>query len=195
MPHTREVAKRVFAKEFNAADLMFKESEDQYSPQYLLTPTGAKCNRVFIVGTLTEKSDIGSDSEYWRGRVTDPTGTFIIYAGQYTPEAAQALADIEVPSFVSVIGKPSSFKSQDGSILVNVRPEVIIPVDSDTRDLWVKETIEETADRLQALTAGSTPDAVKAMEHYKTEAGEYKEMLQTAAKSLKQMEVTVSSAR
>jgi hypothetical protein len=195
MPHTREVAKRVFAKEFNAADLMFKESEDQYSPQYLLTPTGAKCNRVFIVGTLTEKSDIGSDSEYWRGRVTDPTGTFIVYAGQYTPEAAQALADIEVPSFVSVIGKPSSFKSQDGSILVNVRPEVIIPVDSDTRDLWVKETIEETADRLQALKAGSTPDAVKAMEHYKTEAGEYKEMLQTAAKSLKQMEVTVSSAR
>ena len=44
-----------------------------------------------------------------------------IVAGQYTPEAAQALSDIEVPSFVAVIGKPSSFKRQDGTISVTVR--------------------------------------------------------------------------
>jgi RPA family protein len=195
MPQAREVAKRVFAKEFNASNLMFKESEDQYSPHYVLTPTGAKCNRVFIVGTLTEKSDIGTDSEYWKGRVTDPTGAFDIYAGQYTPEAAQALSDIEVPSFVAVIGKPSSYKRQDGTIAVTVRPEIIVPVDGETRDLWVKETIELTADRIEALKNGSTPDAVKAKEHYNPDISEYKTMLQNAAKSLKQMEVVVTSAR
>ena len=195
MPQAREVAKRVFAKEFNASNLLYKESEDQYSPQYLLTPTGAKCNRLFFVGTLTEKSDIGTDSEYWKGRVTDPTGAFDIYAGQYTPEAAQALSDIEVPSFVAVIGKPSSYKRQDGTISVTIRPEIIVPADSDTRDLWVKDTIAATAERLEALKAGATPDAVKAQEHYHADVAEYKKMLETAAKSLKTMEVVVTSAR
>ncbi|MCK4929252.1 MAG: DNA-binding protein, partial [Methanosarcinales archaeon] len=83
--YSREVAHRVFAQEFRDSDLSFKDSNDQYSPQYLLTPTGAKVNRMFIVGTLTEKEDIGTDAEYWRARVVDPTGAFIIYAGQYQP--------------------------------------------------------------------------------------------------------------
>jgi RPA family protein len=191
----REVAKRVFAKEFAAANLTYKDSEDQLAPTYLLTPTGAKCNRVFIVGTLTEKSDIGNDSEYWRGRVTDPTGAFTIYAGQYQPEAAQSLADIEVPSFVAVIGKPSSYKGHDGNPVITVRPEIIVPADGDTRDLWVNDTIEATAERLTALKTGSTPDAVKAKEHYNPDVDEYKSMLQMAAKSLKQMELVVTNAR
>ena len=72
----REVAKRLFAKEFQASNLTYKDGEDQFAPTYLLTPTGAKCNRVFIVGTLTEKTNIGSDSEFWKGRVSDPTGAY-----------------------------------------------------------------------------------------------------------------------
>ncbi len=87
----REVAHRIFAAEFKDANLQAREGSDQYSPQYLLTPTGAKCNRVFIVGTLTEKEDMGTESEFWRGRIVDPTGAFFVTAGQYQPEAAQVL--------------------------------------------------------------------------------------------------------
>jgi uncharacterized protein len=195
MPMAREVAKRVFAKEFNASDLTYKESDDQLAPAYLLTPTGAKCNRVFIVGTLTEKENIGEDSEYWRARVTDPTGAFVLYAGQYSPEAAQSLSDMEAPAFVAVIGKPRVYKTQEGEVLVSVRPEVVLPVDADTRDMWVLDTINATADRLIALKQGAEPDAAKALEHYHTDIAEYKEMLLTAAKSLKQMEVSVVSAK
>ncbi len=191
----REVAKRLFAKEFQASNLTYKDGEDQFAPTYLLTPTGAKCNRVFIVGTLTEKTNIGSDSEFWKGRVTDPTGAFVIYASQYQPEAAQALADIEVPSFVAVIGKPNSFKGQDGTLIFSVRPEIIVPVDGDTRDMWVKDTILNTADRLVAMKAGGDADAARAKEHYQTDVEEYKTMLLNAAKSLKQMEVTVTNAK
>ncbi|HIH36291.1 MAG TPA: DNA-binding protein, partial [Methanocellales archaeon] len=68
---SREVAKRVFAREFGEANMAFKEQDDQYAPQYLLTPTGAKCNRILFVGTLIEKEDIGNDVEYWRARVAD----------------------------------------------------------------------------------------------------------------------------
>ncbi|WP_424357906.1 RPA family protein [Methanocella sp. MCL-LM] len=191
----REVAKRLFAKEFQASNLTYKDGEDQFAPTYLLTPTGAKCNRVFIVGTLTEKTNIGSDSEFWKGRVSDPTGAFVIYASQYQPEAAQALSEIEVPSFVAVIGKPNSFKGQDGTLIFSVRPEIIVPVDGDTRDMWVKDTIYNTADRLVAMKAGTDADAIKAKEHYQTDVEEYKTMLLNAARSLKQMEVVVTSAK
>jgi RPA family protein len=66
---TREVAHRIFAAEFKEANLQVREGTDQYTPQYLITPTGAKVNRVFIVGTLTEKENIGAEAEFWRGRI------------------------------------------------------------------------------------------------------------------------------
>jgi RPA family protein len=195
MPASREVAKRVFAKEFSASSLSFKESEDQFAPSYVLTPTGAKCNRVFIVGTMTEKDNVGEDQESWRARVTDPTGAFVIYASQFSPEAAQALSDMETPSFVAVIGKPRVYKSQEGEVYVSVRPEAVLPVDAAIRDQWVLDTINATADRLIALKAGTDADSVKANEYYHADVSEYKEMLLMAAKSLKQMEVSVVNAK
>jgi len=45
----REVARRVFAKELRDSNFHYKEHEDPYAPQYIITPTGAKCNRVFVV--------------------------------------------------------------------------------------------------------------------------------------------------
>ncbi len=195
MPMAREVAKRVFAKEFNASDLSYKESEDQFAPAYVLTPTGAKCNRIFIVGTLTEKENVGEEQESWRARVTDPTGAFVLYASQFSPEAAQSLSDLEAPEFVAVIGKPRVYKTQEGEALVSVRPEAVLPVDAETRDQWVLDTVNATADRLIVLKEGTEPDAKKAMEHYHADIKEYKEMLLTALKSLKQMEVSVVSVR
>jgi len=195
MPMAREVAKRVFAKEFDRSSLAYKESDDQFAPAYVLTPTGAKCNRIFIVGTLTEKENIGEEQESWRARVTDPTGAFVLYASQFSPEAAQSLSDLEAPEFVAVIGKPRVYKTQEGEVLVSVRPEAVLPVDAETRDQWVLDTINATADRLLALKDGAEPDAKKAMDYYHTDIKEYKEMLQTALKSLKQMEVSVVSAR
>ena len=108
---SREVARRIFAEELKSSNYSFRDGEDQhqYAPSYLLTPTGAKCNRVFLVGTLIEKDDIGGDTEYWRGRVVDPTGSILIYAGQYQPEAAQILAGLETPCFVAVVGKPNLY--------------------------------------------------------------------------------------
>ncbi|NGM68351.1 DNA-binding protein [Natronolimnobius sp. AArcel1] len=147
---TREVARRVFASEFNDATYSFKESDDERAPNYALLPTGDRANRVFVVGTLTETEDVGEDSEYWRGRVVDPTGTFFVYAGQYQPEAASALRDTEPPAYVSVVGKPRTYETEDGTVNVSLRPENITVVDDATRDRWVVETAERTLDRIEA---------------------------------------------
>ncbi|ADE02615.1 RPA family protein [Haloferax volcanii] len=183
---TREVARRVFAQEFNDAGYTFKESDDERAPVYLLLPTGESANRVFLVGTLTEKEDVGEDNEYWRGRIVDPTGTFFVYAGQYQPEAASALRDLDAPAYVAVVGKPRTYETDDGSINVSVRPESITEVDAATRDRWVTETADKTLDRIAAFDEEGDEYARMAREHYDLDPEEYKRAAIAALESLEQ---------
>jgi RPA family protein len=207
---SREVAKRIFAEELKSSNYSFRDGEDQhqYAPSYLLTPTGAKCNRVFVVGTLTEKDDIGGDTEYWRGRVVDPTGSILIYAGQYQPEAAQILANMEAPSFVAVVGKPNLYQTDDGNIIISLRAESIQRVDENTRNQWIIDTARRTLERLEALknvspvpvssdfatadnvpasSSSSTPaqDIDRALQHYHTDTEHFRQMVLRALSSLK----------
>jgi len=183
--YVREVAHRVFAAELKESNLQTKEGQDEQFPkQYLLTPTGAKCNRVFIVGTLTEVEDVGTDSEFWRGRIVDPTGAFYVTAGQYQPEAAQVLAKTVPPEFIAVIGKPTIFTTKEGNILTSIRAESMHVVDAVTRDKWVVETANLTAKRIARLK-GSEPDAVKAREHYSTDVEHYNAMVALAIESMR----------
>jgi len=156
---TREVARRVFAQEFNDASYTFKESDDDRAPVYLLLPTGQRANRIFLVGTLTETEDVGEDSEYWQGRVVDPNGdTFFMYAGQYQPDAASMLRELEPPAYVSVVGKPRTYETDEGDVNVSVRPESISEVDEATRDRWVVETAERTLDRIKRFEQADPED-------------------------------------
>lgn len=160
---TREVARRAFATEFNDATYSFKESDDDRAPVYSLLPTGQQANRVFVAGTLTETEDVGDDSEYWRGRIVDPTGTFFTYAGQYQPEATSVLRETETPAYVTVVGKPRTYETDEGDVNVSLRPESISIVDGATRNRWVVETADRTLDRIEAFD----------------EAGEYAAMADT----------------
>jgi RPA family protein len=202
---SREVARRVFAEELRSSNYSFRDGDDQYqyAPQYLLTPTGARCNRVFLAGTLTERDDIGGDTEYWRGRVVDPTGSVLIYAGQYQPEAAQVLANIEPPAFVAVVGKPNLYQTEDGSMIVSIRAEAIRTVDQETRNRWIMDAAKRTLERLKdfrrmeplslsgefstADKAASAPprDMERARDHYRTDAEHYRKMVNKALTSLK----------
>lgn len=200
---SREVAKRIFAEELRNSNLSFRDGEDQhqYAPMYLLTPTGAKCNRVFIVGTLTERDDIGGDTEYWRGRIVDPTGSILVYAGQYQPEAAQKLSSIEPPAYVAVVGKPNLYQTEDGTVVISLRAEAIQKVDEATRDRWILDTAGRTQERISAMlvsapgsgefsTADTAPalptlDVDRARQHYNTDVMQYKKMVIRALNSLR----------
>ena len=181
---SREVARRVFASEFNESSHTFKESEDERAPVYLLLPTGERANRVFLVGTLTEKEDVGEDNEYWRGRIVDPTGTFFVYAGQYQPEATSTLRDLEPPAYVSVVGKPRTYETDDGSVNVSVRPESITRVDAATRDRWVVETADRTLDRIEAFEDAGNEYAQMAREEYGGDLSAFQRAAVSALESL-----------
>jgi RPA family protein len=181
---TREVARRVFAREFNDATYTFKESDDELAPMYALLPTGERVNRVFVVGTLTQTEDVGQDSEIWQGRIVDPDGgTFFTYAGQYQPDAASALRELEPPEYVSVVGKPDTFETDNGSVNVSMRPESITAVDEATRNRWVVETAERTLERLERFDNGGEY-AQMAREEYDLPVENYRRVAVEALESL-----------
>ena len=184
---SREVARRAFAAEFNDASYTFRESDDERAPIYLLLPTGERANRVFVVGTLTEKENIGEESEYWRGRVVDPTGTFFAYAGQYQPEAAATLREIEPPAYVAIVGKPRTYEPEDGDgVLVSIQPESVSVVDAATRDRWVVETAERTLDRIEAFDVETNEYAAMAAERYDLPVETYRDKVIAALESLEE---------
>ncbi|AZH24691.1 RPA family protein [Haloplanus aerogenes] len=191
---TREVARRVFAREFNDASHTFKESDDERAPVYLLLPTGERANRVFLVGTLTEKEDVGEDDEYWRGRIVDPTGTFFVYAGQYQPDAASTLRELEPPAYVAVVGKPRTYETDDGSVNVSVRPESITAVDSTTRDRWVVEAAQRTLERVATFEDESNEYARMAREEYDLAVDDYRAMALAALEGLDETDELESDA-
>ena len=163
----REPARRVFASELRECRYQFKDGEDEKSPTFVLLPTGERSNRIFIVGTLTEKTRQGEQNIFYRGRVIDPTGTFFIMAGSYQPEAMQQLAKIETPAFVAVIGKASIYQKDPANApLISVRIESVNVVDKETRDLWILDAAARMLDRIDARTTGTGTDILKAKEQY-----------------------------
>ncbi|GAA0643717.1 RPA family protein [Salarchaeum japonicum] len=144
---SREVAWRVFAAEFDDADFSYAESDEERAPNYVVTPTGARVNRLFVVGVLTEVEQVSDD--VLRARIVDPTGAFVVYAGQYQPDALASLERLDAPAFVAITGKARTFEPEDAdTVYTSVRPESISEVDADTRDRWVVRTAEQTAERV-----------------------------------------------
>ncbi|MEM2934112.1 MAG: hypothetical protein QXL78_04210 [Methanocellales archaeon] len=148
----REIAWRVFAAEFNQSNLRYSEGS-ALSPNYIITPSGAKCNRVYIVGVVTEVENIGHGEELWRSRIADPTGAFAVYAGQFQPDIAIFLSEVEIPSFLAVVGKVRIFEPEAGAFYTTIRPEEINIVDAKVRDMWVLTTAERTLERINHLKA------------------------------------------
>jgi uncharacterized protein len=164
---SREVAWRVFAAEFNSSSYEIK-GEGEKTPSYLISPLGAKINRIFVVGVLTDNENVGNENEpVWRAKITDPTGTFYLTAGQYQPEASMALSKLQPPCFVAVVGKFRTYSPEEGKLYVSIRPERIGKVEAASRDNWVLETCQATKDRISAIEEAmklGEPDMDKLMQ-------------------------------
>jgi len=146
----REPAWRVFAAEYNDAALEIKGSGEKV-PSYVVTPLGSKVNRVFITGVLTDVENVSEGGEYLRAHLSDPTGVFTIYSGQYQQEATNKLQNIEVPAFVAIIGKVRTYIPEEGTLYVSLRPELVREVNAEARDRWIIETCMQTKQRISAI--------------------------------------------
>jgi RPA family protein len=158
----RQPAVRVLASELNAAHTRdtFQEEDkesgdDDRIPKFLVLPSGEGANRVMMTGIVTDLEDVGQDSEYLRLAVTDVAGdTFYAYAGQYAPNAKAKMKALDMPSRVSIVGKPSVYEDDDGNVYVSVTPESIQSIDESEYFRLLTDIAEHTVDRI-ANGAGS----------------------------------------
>jgi len=156
-PGRREVAYRMFAAEFDDSDFDYSESDADRAPNYVVTPTGARVNRLFAVGVLTEVSPAGED--VLRARIADPTGTFVVYAGQYQPDAQTFLERADPPAYVAVTGKARTFQPDDSDVVyTSIRPESLNEVDETTRDRWTVGAAEATLERVGTMATAMELD-------------------------------------
>ncbi|HEX7514079.1 MAG TPA: hypothetical protein VF393_00580 [archaeon] len=144
-----EPAWRIFANEFNKSTLQLKE-EGGSGPTYIISPTGAKINRLFVVGVLTEVENVRENEDLWRARVADPTGSFTVYAGKYQSEGASFLVNADVPQFVAILGRARLYTRADSSY-TSIWSNDINNTTETVRNNWVITTAERTLDRLEAL--------------------------------------------
>ncbi|RXE55380.1 hypothetical protein ABH15_11570 [Methanoculleus taiwanensis] len=143
-----ESAVRVFARDFNASRYTV-DGDEPGSPCYLVTPGGAWCRRIFIVGALTERKGSG---DVMHARLADPTGAFSLTTGRQSPDVAATLGYIDPPAFVAVTGQASLMGSGSRTRAL-VTPETLTVVDRTVRDLWVLRTAERTLERLEMMQA------------------------------------------
>jgi RPA family protein len=200
----REVAWRVFAKEYSDSDFQFSEGGER-SPSYVVTPLGAKINRLFVVGVITDIDNVGSDDQpMWRARLSDPTGVYTLSAGLYQPEAARALSGIEPPTFAAVMGRTRVYSPEEGTLYLSIRPEMVRVANDSVRDYWTLECCKSLRTRLDAVAEAFKMDPltkeglvalghseriadgiVRAVEHYGTvDLERYRLMLVDALKYL-----------
>jgi RPA family protein len=147
----REPAWRVFASEYNDSTVELK-GEGEMNPSYVVTPLGAKINRLFVIGVLTDVENVSEGGDFVRAHISDPTGVFTIYSGQYQQEVTDALLGIDVPAFVAVVGKTRTYIPEEGGdFYTSIRPERIIEVNADIRDQWILETCKSTKNRIEGF--------------------------------------------
>ncbi len=178
-----EPAERVFARDFSAAR-QTADSGDGRDGSYVVTPTGAWCRRLFIVGALTERRGSG---EIVQARIADPTGTFRVSADWQSPDAVETLGCIEPPAFVAVTGR-AALTGTGERAHATVDAEAINVVDRTVRDIWVLSTAGATLDRLEALRDGDGERAAAAVRLYGTTAEDIREvaaMVRTALASVR----------
>ncbi len=160
--NAREVAWRVFAGELNDSSLVM-QGEEERAPTYVITPLGAKINRVYIVGVVTDLENMGSPEEpLWRAKLIDPTGTTYISAGQFQPEAAVAMSKLTVPGFAAIIGKVRVYSPEDGVMYISVRPETVKQMEKSARDIWVLDSCISLRHRLDAAGEAVKMDGLSA---------------------------------
>lgn len=179
----RTTALRVLASELNDATHHFKEDEDDdKAPVWALLPTGAKANRVFMAGVLTETEDVGTDGEYWKARVTDFTGdAFFAYAGEYQPEAKHAIKNLDAPAFVGIVGKPSAYETDNGTVNVSVKPECVFEASESYIDRWAKDVAEQTMERIDEFNPADDEIDRAAVARYGGDLEQYLDSIASAA--------------
>jgi uncharacterized protein len=148
----REPAWRVTARELESS-LEEERGTGERAASYLLSPFGARMNRVLVAGTLSPAESVGRDPSqaFWRARLADPTGAVAVTAGSFQPRAMAQLRATREPHPALVVGKVHLFRGRDGVGYVSVRAEGVRTVGESEERAVLADIVRQSLDRLDLL--------------------------------------------
>lgn len=143
--------RRAFVAELKQIRHLYKENPDEEkSVKLALLPTGEEASRVFLVGVI---DDVEKKETRYTAKFRDNTGVISMKIGEFQPDALMQIRKIkQFPAYVAISAKIDIFKPEvkDGMeqiTVVMLVPDDISLVEKPYRELWSKNTIEETRRR------------------------------------------------
>jgi uncharacterized protein len=162
----REPAWRVVSRELESS-LEEERGSGERAASYVISPFGARMNRVLLGGTLSPAESIGRDpaQPFWRSRLSDPTGAVAVTAGGFQPRAMAQLRASDSPRPALVVGKVHLYKGRDGTGFLSVRAEALRPVGENEERAVLAEAIGQTLDRLDLVDrlSRARPESVETL--------------------------------
>ena len=110
------------------------------------TPFGIFTQRIFLIGTLTEKTT--RDGKISSLRLSDPTGVFTCSMNWENTQLLKTAGELDVPSFVAVFGTVR-FRKYAGRTFLEIVPETLLPATRESRNAWIFHTAESAVSRLE----------------------------------------------
>lgn len=128
---------RVFFEELSKSDFVIKEN----GMTFIITPTCARCNRLFGVGEVEEVEKRGNISKI---RINDLTTSLNIYTNKQFITANTA----GKRAFIAFIG---NLHARKGAGNVIILAEEVETVEENVRNNWVLTTAQRTMERIELL--------------------------------------------
>ena len=153
----RETSYWVFSRELKDSNKL----EGEEKRPYIITPLGTKLKRVLLTGIITYKS---SDDRMVKVTVADYLGSFYItgFKTGFSSEMAEELDKYNVNDTVVVMGKVSSFKTDEGIFYFSINPELIKKVSDIERYFWGIRASYVSRRKLLAITEALKDENVMA---------------------------------
>lgn len=148
----REPAWRVVAGELESS-LEEEPAPSERAAAYVLSPFGARMNRVLLAGTLSPPEPIGRDATqpFWRSRLSDPTGAVAVTAGSFQPRALSQLRSSNATRSALLVGKVHLYTGRDGTAYLSVRAESLRTVGEGEERAVLADAVGQTLDRLDLI--------------------------------------------
>ncbi|MEM3396491.1 MAG: hypothetical protein QW620_02025 [Thermoplasmata archaeon] len=173
----REVAYRIFSFELEEATVEEKGgetlsaesasfSEQSKTPNYVITPTGLRVNRVLVVGKLLYAPERIGEKEMWKLEVSDSLGTFYVLTPNFRSEIVNYVKNMDpdtLPKVVFLCGKIRTYKPDETRFYISIRPEVLCDSTMDMHHYWLIQAAKSLLRRIECLEelAKMEPESVE----------------------------------
>ncbi len=186
MQRKREYSRWIVSKELKDTTFVEELPENERGKPYIITPLGSRIKRILFAGVVSYKN---VEDNLTKITVADSAGSFYTstFRNEYQPDLKDKADSIEVGSSILVMGRISTFKTDDGVLYININPEMFGSASPECLAYWSSRTALaarrkilaareakklETPDRNALMAMGYSEDeadcAIRHLEHYKS---------------------------